>query len=64
MVPYKIFIQMVWALFLSTDPNVDAHLCAGIRDAKNYTQLVEQCDISSIDHFNCNDLLKIKCGFE
>lgn len=64
MIAYKVWIQMVWALFLSTDPNVDQHLCAGIRDAKNYTTLVEQCDIASIDNFNCNDLLKVKCDFQ
>lgn len=62
MIPFKIFIQMIFALNLSDNPSIDQHLCAAIRDAKNYQQNIQTCAASGLD-IDCAAILESKCGF-
>jgi len=62
MIPFKIFIQILLALNVSTDPAVDQHLCAAARDAKNYQENLKTCDTLGMD-IDCREVMERKCGY-
>ena len=63
MIPFKIFIQILFALNVSTDNGVNQHLCAAIRDAKNYKENMTTCNSMGVEAFDCYELVKNKCGY-
>lgn len=63
MISFKIFIQIIFALNLSTEPAVDQHLCAAARDAKNYRENLKTCDDSGLE-IDCRAVMMNKCGYD
>lgn len=63
MIPFKIFIQLIFALNLSDNSSVDQHLCAAIRDVKNYKQNIQTCANSGLE-IDCLSVVKKKCGYD
>lgn len=60
MITTKVFLQIIMALYVSKDPAVNTHLCSALRENKNYTLMMQQCE-SSQTEFSCYELYKTKC---
>lgn len=60
MISTKVFLQIIMALHLSKESEVNAHLCSALRENSNFVSMIRQCEISK-DDFSCYGLYKEKC---